>query len=68
MGRHEKAKKCAKNVVIYSYEKANIIVIEGHPSHFKKHKFQPQKHQTNGIFFTNFSLTVYVVLLVAHSI
>lgn len=30
MGRHEKAKKCAKNVVIYSYEKANIIVIEGY--------------------------------------
>ena len=30
MSRHEKAKKFAKNVVIYSYEKANIIVIEGY--------------------------------------
>ena len=30
MSRHEKAKKCTKNVVIYSYEKANNIVIEGY--------------------------------------
>ena len=30
MGRHEKAKKCAETVVIYNYEKVNIIVIEGY--------------------------------------